>query len=160
MKIPLRVGKLVSGQRSLYPILPTRLRKKRTPHSIFGKIQALIDTGSTATHISYKDMKLLKIPIERLPKSSIGRPIKIGGCSFNAKALKDVTMILTKEDGSPYIMKISEISVIGNPEKALDEKEKRHELIPSIIGTDFLDKHNFALYFNPSKKKAYLETED
>ncbi len=78
MKIPLRVGKITEKQKAPYPILTIRIRKEHVRPPIFGQIYALIDTGSTATHISYKDMKTLGIQIKRLPKG-IGRPIIIGG---------------------------------------------------------------------------------
>ncbi len=58
-------------------------------------------------------------------------------------------------------MKIPEMIVIGKPVKSIGKKEEEiYKLVPSIIGTDFLEKYKFALYFNPSEKKAYFEIED
>jgi len=154
MKIPLRVAKIIPKQEAFSPILSITLREKRC--RIVGMIDALVDTGAPSTHVSYRDATRLNILIKKLP-SSYTRPITIAGCKFSSKAMKNVTFKLTKEDGSAYDMVLSELLVWEKPMKTLVKKEAAYKYIPSIIGTDFLEKYKFALYFNPSEKEAYLE---
>jgi len=159
MKIPLRVGKIFSKQEALSPILSMRVRKEHVHPPIFGTIYALVDTGSSTTHLSYKDTEGLNIQMKKLPEAH-ARPITIGGCRFKGKILKDIIVKLTKEDKSPYSMNVSEMIVVGEPVESLEKKGKSYKILPSIIGTDFLEKYRFALYFDPSKKEAYLELEE
>lgn len=156
MKIPLRVGKVFSRQEAPSSILSMRIRKEHVRPPIYGTVSALVDTGSSATHLSYKDTKGLNIQINRLPKAH-ARPITIGGCIFKGKILEDVIITLTKENKLPYVMKIPKMIVVGQPTEFIGKRKESYKILPSIIGTDFLEEHNFALYFNPSEKKAYLE---
>ncbi|MCK4637294.1 MAG: hypothetical protein KAT49_05385 [Methanomicrobia archaeon] len=158
MKIPLKVGKILPKQEALCPILQVRMKKKGTKPPIFGVLEVLIDTGSTGTFISYGDAQKSRIRMNKLPLVE-NKPIIILGCKFKRRILKNVIFTFNKEDRSPYIIELPEVTVAGKPIEYL-VKGMYHEFIPSIIGTDFLKEYNLSLYFNPSKGKAYLEFED
>jgi len=157
MKIPLRVAKIIPKQEPFSPILHITIREKRC--RIAAMLDALVDTGAPSTHISYRDAMRIKIPIKKLLPSHTG-PIMIAGCKFSSKIMENVTFKLRKEDGSVHNMVLPKLLVWEKPTKTLMKNEGAYKHIPSIIGTDFLEKYTFALYFNPSEKKAYLEKEE
>jgi len=106
---------------------------------------AIIDTGSDTTIISYKDAGLLQISIKNKPTAK--RIQGIGSteaqiCEYN----KELTFFLTKEDGTKF-------KVIS--QKTYISKEERGANI-TIIGMDFLKENNLQFFYNPNGV-AYLE---
>jgi len=123
------------------------LLKCENPH-IFGPVKAIVDTGSPTTLIGPLDlarMRISKVQLNRLN----GRkdPLNYGGGEAKGKILEDAELIF------------GEHLKVKMPVKVIVESENETSQ-PSLIGVDFMLKHNCKLHFNPAKKEAYFEVED
>lgn len=94
----------------------------------------------------------------RMPitKMRLGEIVSLAGFHFFNHPIKNVEMSFRTETDELFKVKLESIgSLIPTKlnKKTLDEVKN----IPSIIGNDFLESQKLALYFNPSKRIAYLE---
>ena len=112
-------------------------------------VNAVIDTGSHSTIISYKDAELLQIPFKH--KETIK---KIQGISSGTADMcecdRELKFLMKKENGEFF-------KVPKN--KALISKEKGGANI-TIIGMDFLKENNLSLYYDPNNNNSYLQITD
>ncbi len=114
----------------------------------------VVDTGSSMTFFSQADTKRLKIPLEgRAEKESI----QFGG--FNFRLIETAgfeIFLLTEENNFKLKYDMDAIKATKKSKDATIKAEGR----PSIIGMDFLKKHNLSLHIYPAEELAYLEKED
>jgi len=118
-------------------------------------INALIDTGSPWLALSPKDSKLLNIPIKNLRTARQFTNISFAGHKFRRLITKEVELHVLDEKNKVVNLKMPSVSVL-KPTKKKDEID----IIPSVIGMDFLTSNNLSLYYSPKKKEAYLIKED
>lgn len=150
MKIPLTVGKLFPKEERLFPLAIVVIKPSKYPY-IRMPTNALVDTGSGSTSIAPRDIIKTRIPYKTLRPAS-PRHIRIGGFILPVLDLGGATLIFRGEKGESISIETPMINVTGIPSKG-----EGIEHIPTIIGTDFLEDNEFALFFNPSKREAYLE---
>lgn len=140
MKIPVRVQN--KGR-----LMPNVLLTIRGSRNII-PFEAVIDTGSSDTILSYKDATSLQIPIVSMPVVK-----KIQGISSNKAGLceykKGLVLSLKKENGEFFSVKKETVYI---------SKEKEGANI-SILGMDFLAENNLQLFYDPHGE-AYLQTKD
>ncbi len=130
----------------------------RQPHS-FGKIRALVDTGSPNTIISAKDCYLLNLPITGAEK---GEPITgFGKGGIPSKKMRKFSLALKSSDNKIKDLNIPINVVDITALKSMPEEYSNHVYsIPTIIGMDFLRLANLKLVVDIPNKKAYLESAD
>jgi len=122
----------------------------------FGYVEALIDTGSPFTVLSTTDALKLKLPIASMRK---GETVLLAGFRFLNVPIQNVRLMFRTENAKSLSIEIPRLGVLI-PTKIDKQMLEDVKHIPSIIGNDFLEDHNFILYFNPSVRIAYLERED
>ena len=127
--------------------MPNLLLSALGPRTI-ANFDAIIDTGSENTIISYKDARLLQISIQARPV--VKRIQGIGGtkaqiCEYNRR----LVFFLTKDDRTKFRVS-SEKTYISKEEKGVNI---------TIIGMDFLKENNLKLFYDPNGE-AYLEGPD
>ncbi|HLD15758.1 MAG TPA: hypothetical protein VJB94_04250 [Candidatus Nanoarchaeia archaeon] len=83
----------------------------------------------------------------------------MGAASYRLMLGKKATLYLKSTENKLFKIDLKEIQFGLSTQKG-KKKEDDREVTPSIIGTDFLRKNNFSLYFNPNKNEAYLDKED
>jgi len=146
-KIPCTIRAIV-GRRP-FPFVTFFLR---TTH-ISRFVDALVDTGSPYTVLSTNEVMSTRMPITKM---RLGEIVSLAGFHFFNYPIKNVEMSFRTETDELFKVKLESIgSLIPTKlnKKTLDEVKN----IPSIIGNDFLESQKLALYFNPSKRIAYLE---
>lgn len=144
MRIPLTVKTFAEG---LKPFASVSFRLQR-PH-VFGFIEVFVDTGSPWTTLSLRDAERIMGRFLRSRLAKRGKSIHLGGHKLSGHPIKDVVLRFRDGEGKP-VNTISPITyILKGGETA--------KTVPSIIGVDFLQANNFALYFDPCHKKAYLE---
>lgn len=115
----------------------------------------MIDTGSPFTVISPKDLLRFRIPLKRYTRVP-GASVKIAGFNFKTHQMEETGVTFRTENKNPISLKSSVFSMM-TPTKWDKKISKDIQAIPSILGTDFREDHEAALYFDPSTKTAYLE---
>lgn len=145
MRIPLI---LVDGTPRVNAIL-------QSSHYHFGlaRITFVVDTGSNATFIGEDDSAGLQIPIDALSKEEA---FKMAGSRYNLLLGKKGTLLFKTNENKTTRIELSKIPLA----KTTSKKSSDLGGIPSILGTDFLEKNKLALYFNLSKDIMYLEREE
>ena len=111
-------------------------------------IRAIVDTGSPITLIGTIDITKMRISSLKL-KNLEGRnkPVNIGGGQITTKIFEGTKLNF---GGNFEINMPVNFPINGN----------NNPFQPSLLGIDFLLKSNATLYFNASKKEAYLEIAD
>ena len=144
MRIPLI---LVDGTPRVNAIL-------QSPHYHFGlaRITFVIDTGSNATFIGEEDFAGLQISMDTLHKEEA---FKMAGSEYNLLLGKEGTLLFKTNENKTTRIELPNIPLARTTSK----KTSDHSGIPSILGTDFLEKNKLTLYFNPGKDLMYLEKE-
>lgn len=115
----------------------------------------MIDTGSPFTVISPKDLLRFRIPLKKYIHVQ-GQSVKIAGFSFKRHEMGTVGITFRTENKTPISIESSLFNMM-TPTKWSKQIQKNIQAIPSILGTDFLEDHEAAVYFDPSTKTAYLE---
>jgi len=115
----------------------------------------MIDTGSPFTVISPKDLLRFRIPLKKYTRIP-GQSVKIAGFSFKRHEMGDIKITLRTENKTPITIESSLFSMM-TPTTWSKKIQKDIQAIPSILGNDFLEEHEAAIYFDPSTKTAYLE---
>jgi len=105
----------------------------------------IMDTGSTKTIINYDDARRLQLPFDN--KADI---IALGGRNYNGYIYKRLKMIFRTEDGG---LVEEEMDVI----LLRPTSDKKMQLSPTIIGTDFLKEKGYKLFCDMAKDVAFLE---
>jgi len=124
----------------------------RSPR-FFGVVEALIDTGSPFTVLSTLDAMKMRLPIKSMRK---GESVSLAGFRFFKHNVKNASFTFRTQGDESISFEVKDLGILV-PTK-IDKKTLRDvEPIPSIIGNDFLEDHNLALFFNPSQKITYLE---
>lgn len=95
------------------------------------------------------------MPLKKMQK---GETVSLAGFHFFNYPILNVTMLFRTENGEPCTVKLPKIGALI-PTKINAKTLDNVKHIPSIIGNDFLEEQNTALYFNPSARIAYLEFE-
>ncbi len=130
----------------------TRLRVPRTI------IEFVVDTGSSSSYLSEKEIKRLQIPIKEKPSKG---EVDFGGSRFKQVSLPKFKMYLLKEnkqnkehfDLDLYLSALKTTKV--SPKKVHVAEE-----LPSILGLDFLQEQKFSLHVVLTENNlAYLQYE-
>ena len=125
------------------------------PHTNIIPVNALIDTGSPWLAISPKDSKLLNIPQNCLRTAKEFTNISFAGHKFRRLVTRKVKIHVLDDKNQMVEISMPSISVL-KPTK----KKEEIEIIPSVVGMDFITRNGLTLYYNPKKREAYLTKED
>lgn len=126
----------------------------RSPR-FYGVVEALIDTGSPFTVLSTVDAIKFRLPIKS-KKMQKGFGVSLAGFRFFKYNLGKASFTFKTANEDSICFEVQNLGVLV-PTKINKKVLKDVEPIPSIVGNDFLEDHNLALFFNPSKKITYLE---
>ncbi len=114
---------------------------------------ALVDTGSPYSGLSPKDVLKSRMRMRGQKGQSIG----LAGMMFRAPVMEGATVSFRTEKGTPVSYEAEGFRAFV-PTKKMDPKMEREvQSIPSLVGTDLLEAHGIALYFDPKANIAYLE---
>jgi hypothetical protein len=125
----------------------------RSPR-ITGHLEFMIDTGSPFTVIAPKDLLKFRIVLRSLSRAG-GSIVSVAGFKFRRHEMGEIDIRL-RTAKSFISFKSSLFSMIA-PTKLSDMEDNRLQAIPSILGNDFLEDHNAAVYFDPATLEAYLD---
>lgn len=125
----------------------------RIPRQI---IDFVIDTGSSDSYLSDKDVRRLQIPIKN--RASKGE-VDFGGSRYKKISLPEITLYLLKEDKEEgyHTLKIR-LSALKTT-KISERKVIIAQALPSILGLDFLKEQKISLHVILNEDLAYLEFE-
>jgi len=119
-------------------------------------LKAFIDTGSGTSNIAIPPLNKKRVNISSIIDSNY-KDVMIGGAMHKGHLINiPIEFIFRTDDDQKVILKPHEIYVYMPYTDSKHNKKMSYSL-PSIIGVDFLKQHNLSLYFNPSKKLAWLE---
>ena len=149
-KIPLHIRGLF-GEEGIFLNFTIR----GIPHANIIPVNALVDTGSPWLSISPKDCRLLNIPQNFLENAREFASISFAGQKFRRLVAKEVKIHVLAENNTILEFAMPSISVLKPTKKSAET-----DLIPSVVGMDFMTKNGLALYCNPRKKEAYLIKEN
>lgn len=117
-------------------------------------VDFVVDTGSVDSFFSQAEVERLQIPIKN---RNVKDQIAFGGSLFNKVDIPELTFFVFTEAKVPIHFNVNLCAL-----KTTKTSEKNKQIaknLPSIIGLDFLYKHNLSLHFIPSEKIAYLQKE-
>jgi hypothetical protein len=119
-------------------------------------MEFVIDTGSPDSYLSDKDVRKLQISIKE--KTSKGE-VDFGGSRYKQISLPKITMYLLKEgkNNGHHTLKIN-LSALRTT-KVSEKKVVMAQVLPSILGLDFLKEQKVSLHVILTEKLAYLEFE-
>lgn len=118
----------------------------------------VIDTGSPDSYLSDKDVRRLQVPIK--DKTSEGE-VDLGGSRFKKISLPKITMYLLKENQEKKEHHTLEISLSALKTTKMSEKKiQMAQMLPSLLGLDFLKEQKISLHVILTENLAYLEFED
>ncbi|MFH0869125.1 MAG: aspartyl protease family protein [archaeon] len=143
MRIPLSIENLGGAIRPIL-IFTVRIPQLRVNRPV----KALVDTGSPSSLINDADAKLMQIPQSQL---TAVRSTYVAGNHVTLCSI-DKEMILKMFDDQNKLIDIRFPLLV-----AINQGNAKTENI-TILGVDFLEKNNLALYFDPANKVGYLET--
>jgi len=149
MKFNLEIRNIQGTRRIILPLLSTYPRS-------FGRIEAIIDTGSPKTILSAGDAIRLNIPFTNFESAA---PLTgLGKGKTPVLLINKFTFSLRDSDGRPsnFLMPIlaADVPKIRNEGQ---EKLNNATRVPTLIGMDFLELNNFDLFIGLNKNVAYLE---
>lgn len=116
-------------------------------------IDAIVDTGSPYTIISTNDVLGTRLPLHSMQK---GETVHLAGFRFFRYPITNVSMSFRNEAGELFKGNMTSIGALV-PTKLDKNTLEEVKSIPSIIGHDFMEENNMAIYFNPNTKVSYLE---
>lgn len=133
MKIPLSKGKLLGAERDIanFTIIGRNLHIT---------ITAIVDNGSPFTIVMENDLKRTRMPYTKLPTA---QKVNLGPISLFLKDLGDCDLVF--KDIESNILKLKH-KVYGGI--LVQRKIQLVQILPSILGRDFLTKNNFNLIRN------------
>ena len=137
---------------SIRIILPLFSRQPRS----FGRIEAVIDTGSPKTIISAGDSIKLNIPFTSLQSTT---PLTgLGKGRTPMLLINKFTFLLRDSEGKSNSFSMP-LLVADVPRIRNEGQEKLNNAtrIPTLIGMDFLELNGFDLFVSVNKDLAYLE---
>ena len=149
MRFNLDIRNIGGSMRIILPIF------SRQPRS-FGRIEAVIDTGSPKTIISAGDAIKLNIPFTNLQSTT---PLTgLGKGRTPMLLINKFTFSIRESDGKPSNFDM-QILVADVPRIRNEGQEKLNNAarIPTLVGMDFLELNNFDLFVSLNKNIAYLE---
>ena len=145
MKIPL---KLVDGR-----IVVNAIILSENYHFGASPILFVIDTGSDATFISEQDALRLQISTENLRSMET---FQMAGAKYDLVLGKGISLYFKTDENKSSHIDFSNVPIA----RSTIRKKTEDSGFPSILGTDFLLKNNFSLYFSPNKKIIFLEKDE
>jgi len=146
MKIPLSVEMVLGGKK---PVLYASVRGSR----FFGKIRAIIDTGSPTTLFNKREGLRFQIRYHGRKPNQKSFLFKF---ELNLYGQGNVTFYLKDENNKLVILEKQTIFFLETVKRT--EEARYFELtIPNIIGEDFISNNQFKLIFDPTNNVAYLE---
>ncbi len=151
MRIPLSVEKAYSDRYfafASYFIQVPSLRVDRP-------LRALIDTGSPYTTISPTDALHFQLPIRHWGGGKGVEVVELAGHKFFRHPVDSVSLSF-RDDKNVVVTFNGRIHVLV-PTKMDTKTMEDVQVIPSIIGNDFLEDNKLALVFCPSLLTASLE---
>lgn len=117
----------------------------------------VIDTGSSESYLSDKDVRRLHIPIKG--RRSIGE-VDFGGSRFNRISLPEFDMYLLQEDKQKNESAQIKLSISAlQTTKSSPKNIQVAQTLPSILGLDFLKHQKISLHVILSEDVAYLQCE-
>ena len=122
----------------------------------FGRVQAIIDTGSPITILSAADAQRLNIPFKNFQSSS---PIKgFGRGGTPTLSIDNFQISLRSFDNKRKSLEFP-ITVVDVPilRKFGEDVLNQAFTIPTIIGLDFLEANKFKLFIDVNNNTAHLE---
>ena len=117
------------------------------------KMDFVVDTGSPDSYISDRDVRLMQIPIK---DKSAQEEVDFGGSRFKRISLPPFTMHLLKEGFKEKTTLTISLSALKTT-KMSDKKKEAAQMLPSILGLDFLREQKLALPVILNENVAYLE---
>ncbi len=124
-------------------------------------LKGLVDTGSPFTVLTPAGMALLKIRIlpRRVPKEHYN--IVLAGYEFKRNLMDSLPICLKTGSKKGAVFDMPDVGVL-TPSKKVDIKKLHKDFgqVDIILGCDFIKTFNLSLYFDPSKKAAYLLSPD
>ena len=118
-------------------------------------IRFVVDTGSSDSYLSYKEVKKLQIPIKERPFRG---EVDVGGSRFKVVKLPKFTMYLLKDGSNNYITLKVSLSALKTT-KVSEKKVEIAETLPCILGLDFLKEQKLSLHVVLTEDLAYLQCE-
>ena len=149
MRFNLEIRKIEGFIRIVLPFFSRQLRS-------FGRIEAVIDTGSPKTIISAGDAIKLSIPFTNLQSTT---PLTgLGKGRTPMLLINKFAFSIRDSDGKPNNFDmpflVADVPRIRNEGQ---EKLNNATRIPTLIGMDFLELNDFDLFVSLNKNVAYLE---
>ncbi len=117
----------------------------------------VVDTGSPNSYLSNKEVIKLQIPFKG--QASEGE-IDFGGSRFRKVSLPKVKMYLLGEDKQKnnYVTLNVSLSALKTT-KSSERKIQTAQMLPSILGLDFLREQKLSLHVILTEEMAFLECE-
>jgi len=118
----------------------------------FGYISFIVDTGSSTSMIGVGDA--MRCNIQKT--GTFVKDAKIGGISLKLYDLgiSDLWLRDEKDEAKRFKQKF----LVAKPASTGESALVRSQSFPSLIGIDFLRENKFALYLDPSRNIAFLES--
>lgn len=117
----------------------------------------VIDTGSPDSYLSDKDVRRMQIPMRDTP--SIGE-VDFGGSRFKQIRLPKIKMYFLQGDIKKGYYELEASLLALKTTKMSEEKIQRAQVLPSILGLDFLREQKISLHVILIENLAYLQVEE
>lgn len=148
-RIPLQI---VQGRLILTSVI--ECPRLRIPKQV---MEFVIDTGSPDSYISDTDVRKLQISIKDKP---VEGEVDFGGSRYKQVALPKMKMYLLKEGKSrDYFTFNVSLSALKTTKISV-KKMQAAQMLPSVLGLNFLKEQNVSLHVILSEDMAYLELEE
>ena len=117
----------------------------------------VVDTGSSASYLSDKDVRRLQIPLRG---RTAEKAVDFGGSRFMQILLPSFRLHLLKEDKqrNDVVTLAVCLNALQTTKQSL-EKRQVAQTLPSILGMDFLKGQRLSLHVLPAEGVAYLQKE-
>jgi hypothetical protein len=119
-------------------------------------LEFVIDTGSSCSYLSDRDVKRLHVAIK--DKSTTGE-VDFGGSRYKQVSLPKIALYALKEDKEKGYHTLHTTLSALKTTKCSEKKIQTAQMLPSILGLNFLKQQKLSLHVFPSEKLAYLEFE-
>jgi hypothetical protein len=139
--------RLVEGRLVLPAVISSS--RLRVQHHL---IDFVIDTGSSDSFLSEKDVKKIQVPIAG---KAITGEIDFGGSRF--KQVQLPKMIVDVLDEGENVVKLEVSLTALKTTKVSEKKTRQAETLPSLLGLGFLKEQRCALHVIMQEELAYLE---
>jgi hypothetical protein len=148
-RIPLQI---VEGRLQLAAVIECRALRVAKQFMEF-----VMDTGSPFSYLSDKDVRRLQISIKDRPAKE---NVDFGGSRFKQVSLPELKMYLLEEgkETKNYTTLNMRLSALKTT-KCSEKKIQAAQMLPSILGLDFLKEQKLSLHVILTEDMAYLELE-